>query len=105
MGIVHSVNEEHVHDTNPLVSLVYLISGILALLLALRFLFILFGAHNTGFVNFVMRVTQPFVQSFYGILGQNFPYLGVRIEIESLIALLLIWLVASIIVAVFRQVH
>lgn len=105
MGITHSVHEEEHSHSNPLLGIIYFLTGVFALLIALRFIFILLGAQNTGFVNFVLRVTQPFVQPFYGIFGQSFVYGGARLEIESLLAILVLWVIASLLSAVFRMFH
>lgn len=51
-------------------NVVYVLLGLLQALLALRFLFLLFGA-NAGslFVNFVYALSEPFVAPFNGIFG------------------------------------
>jgi hypothetical protein len=66
---------------------VYYIGGVLLALLALRFIFELFGAsENSGFVTFIYGLTDIFVSPFYGIFGE--PTRGnSRLETSTLVAM------------------
>ena len=79
-------------DSSPMyrvVQLVYFIGGLVEALLALRFIFQLLGANRgSQFVDFIYDLSQPLVAPFFGIFGST-PAFGVgRLEIETLVALL-----------------
>ena len=74
---------------NRVVQLVYFLGGLVEALLALRFIFQLLGANRgSQFVDFIYDLSQPLVAPFFGIFGST-PAFGVgRLEIETLVALL-----------------
>lgn len=77
-------------------TLVNLIFAIIVSLVALRLLFTLFGANQlNGFVAWVYAASQPFVAPFAGIF-QDLSIFGGRIEMATLVALLVYGLVAGI---------
>ena len=77
-------------------TLINLIFGIIVSLVALRFLFTLFGANQlNGFVSWVYTASQPFVAPFSGIF-QDLSVFGGRIEMATLVALVVYGLVAGI---------
>ncbi len=81
---------------------VYLVAGVLNLLLGIRFLFKLFGAASNGVVQMIYRLTDPMVAPFRGIFqSTNVPQAGV-FEVESLLAIATIALLAYFIVAILR---
>lgn len=100
------VEESHTHDegssvnalSNPIAAVVYYIAGLISLILAIRFLLIFLGANNTGVVNWVYQITQPFVAPFYGIFGKTALYGNARIEWESLFAIIAIGIISYAIV-------
>lgn len=102
----HVDGEDHVHEINPVIAtiiqVVYYLAGVVSLLLGLRFILILVGANNTGFVSWVFQITQPFVSPFYGILGNSIIYDTARIEWESLFAIVVVGIVAYIIAGFLR---
>ena len=67
--------------------IIYYIGGILLALLALRFIFALFGAwEGNAFVTFIYDITDVFVAPFTGIFGE--PERGVsRFESSTLVAM------------------
>ena len=102
----HSVDNDTVQETNPAASMaiqiVYYLAGVISLLLGLRFVLFLLGANNTGIVNWVFQITQPFVSPFYGIFGNTILYGDARIEWESLVAIIAIGIIAYIVAGFLR---
>lgn len=90
------------HATNRGIEIVYYIAGVLSLLLGLRFVLILLGANNTGIINLVYQVTQPFVTPFYGIFGNTVIYGNARVEWESLLAVVAVAIIAYIVAGFLR---
>ncbi len=87
---------------NKGIQIVYYLAGVLALLIGIRFLLILLGARNTGIVNFVYQLTQPFVSPFYGIFGQTIAYGSSRLEFESLLAVIFLGVILVIVTGFIR---
>jgi uncharacterized protein YggT (Ycf19 family) len=55
-----------------LANILYVLLGLLEAILALRFVFLIFGANPAnGFVTFIYNISHPFVAPFYGIFGQS----------------------------------
>ena len=50
-------------------AIVWYIIGFLEVLLAVRFIFLLLGANNTGFTAMIYDITHPFVTLFQGIFA------------------------------------
>lgn len=75
--------------------IVYFIVGAIAVLLAVRFVLLLFAANNTApFVNFMYTITQPFVYPFQGIFGE--PVFGASVvEWASLVAIAVYMLIGA----------
>jgi len=48
---------------------IWYIVGLLDILLALRIIFLMLGAHNTGFASLIYGITDPFVSLFKGIFA------------------------------------
>lgn len=79
--------------------IVYLIYGILAGLLAIRFIFSLLGANRSNaFADLIYTVTGPFVAPFRGLFNVNTDYGVSRLDIESLVAIIVYGLIAWVIV-------
>jgi hypothetical protein len=99
-----NLGEDHelAHTSSTAAAIVYYIAGLLSLLLGLRFLLQLLGANNTGVVNWVYAVTQPFVAPFYGIFGTTVLYGNARIEWESLLAIVAVGIIAYVIAGFLR---
>ncbi len=92
-----------VRSYNPLAGVIYLVAGIIEVLLALRFVFLLFNVNGIDLVNFVYNITYIFVQPFYGLFGHTFISGTPRIEFESLIAIFVVAIVATLLAAVIRM--
>jgi hypothetical protein len=84
-------------------NIIYVVFGLLELTLALRFLFLLFGANrSSGFVTFVYTLSSFFVSPFYGIFGSTsynrsffYPATIIAMLIYAVVAWALIRLVAA----------
>lgn len=114
MHDVHSLADHDIgddtHSHSPaatvgwgLSSIIYTIGGVIALFLAIRFLFVLLGAGNAGIVNFVYQLTGPFVAPFFGLFNKTALFGTSRIEIESLLAIILVAIVTYLIAGIFRS--
>ena len=79
-------------------TIINFVIGIIELILALRFLFRLFGALPTSsLVNWVYSTSAPFVEPFVGILPNiNFGARSV-LELTTLVALIIFGIIAAII--------
>lgn len=87
---------------NKLIQLVYFIVGVIVALLGIRFVLQLLGASEaSGFVNFIYRLTEPLVAPFYGIFQTTVAYGAARLELESVVAMVIYtligWGIASLI--------
>lgn len=49
------------------IQVVWLIAGLISLLLVVRGIFLLLGAHDVGFASFLYAISAPFVAPFAGI--------------------------------------
>lgn len=87
--------------------IVWFILAIIGAILVVRFILLLFGARQgVPFVEFWYGISAPFVAPFAGIFGNDTynTYAGSRLEIESLVALLVYALIAYLIVLAIRLV-
>jgi hypothetical protein len=74
---------------------VWFVAGVLLVLLAFRFVFIMLGANpNNGFVDFIYDVSHPFAAPFFGIFGYTQTLGTARVEWSTLVAMLVYALVA-----------
>lgn len=85
--------------TNIAARVVYVISGIITGLLAIRFLLSLLGANPlNSFANIIYDLSRPLVAPFFGLFNYN-AQLGVaRFEFETLIAIVVYGLIAWVLV-------
>ncbi len=90
------------HSANKSIQIVQYLAGVLALLVGVRFVLLLLGARNTGIVQFVYQITEPFVAPYYGILGQSVTYGPARFEVASILAVVGIGVIAFIIIGFIR---
>ena len=68
---------------------IYILGGILITLLGIRVLLSLLGANReNAFADFIYGVTYPFVQPFFGLFGYEVEYGVSRLEIETIVAIL-----------------
>jgi hypothetical protein len=81
-----------------LARLVWIVASIIIALLAIRFFFILFGANpGNGFVDFIYNVSYPFARPFFGIFGYHLRYGTSRVEMASIVAIVIYGLAAYLI--------
>lgn len=86
--------------------IVWLLFGILASLLALRFVLVLLAANQSnGFANLIYSATYPFVAPFFGLFGSRFQYGVTRVEVETLVAIAVYALVTWAIVKLIRIIR
>lgn len=78
--------------------IIWTIAMIIVVILAIRFVFILLGANTAnGFVNFIYNISYPFARPFFGIFSYHIHYGVSRVEIASLIGIVIYLLVAYLI--------
>lgn len=84
------------HSTNLIAKIVWYITGILLVLLGLRFILALLGANTTnGFANFIYGVSHPFIAPFFSLFNyHNYTYGTSHFEIYTLVAMLVYGLIA-----------
>lgn len=81
--------------------LVWFIAGLISIIIALRFVFLLLGANrDAGFTDFIYSLSAPFVAPFVGIFGE--PTYGTSVfEVSSLLAIVIYALIAWAITKLF----
>lgn len=68
--------------------LAQIITGIVASLLAIRFVLSLLGANRgNSFAELIYGLTQPLVAPFFGLFGYTMKYGVARFELETLVAI------------------
>lgn len=78
--------------------LVYIIGGTLLALLGIRVLLSLLGANTANaFANLIYSVTYPFVAPFFGLFGYEVEYGVSRLEVETIVAMLIYGLIIILI--------
>lgn len=97
---VSDPNVESSHANNVMERVVYLIFGLIESLLAIRFVISMFGANTTnGFANFIYSTTQPLVAPFFNLFNyNNYQYGVARIEIFTIVAMIVYSLLAWLII-------
>ena len=87
--------DQKVDNTSLAARIVWFISGVLATLLAFRFVFILLGANSSnGFADFIYNVSHPFAAPFFGIFDYTQVYGEAKFEVSTLVAIFVYLLVA-----------
>ena len=79
---------------------VWYVIGVIDVLLALRFAFLLLGAQNTGFASILYQVSYPFMALFKGIFpspGSSTGYFDTAAVLAVIVYLLLGWGIVSLI--------
>lgn len=78
--------------------LIGIIGGVLLSLLAIRVLLSFLGANrDNAFADFIYTITYPFVAPFFGLFGYEVEYGVSRLEIETLVAMVIYGLVIILI--------
>jgi uncharacterized protein YggT (Ycf19 family) len=74
---------------------IWFIAGVILVLLAFRFVFVLLGANPAnGFANFIYTVSHPFAAPFFGLFGYSLHYGISRLEVSTLVAMAVYALIA-----------
>ena len=74
---------------------IWFIAGIIIALLAIRFILILLGASmGSTFVSFIYDLSYPFAVPFFGIFGYTLQYGVSRLELSTLVAIIIYALIA-----------
>lgn len=84
---------------------IWFLTHTLSVLLALRFLFLLFGANLSGIVLFIYTITQPIVFLFSGIfpvVSTSTPGYSATFEMASLLAIAFVYLFAVLVLSIIR---
>lgn len=75
--------------------LIYLVLGVLEAILGLRVVLSLLGANaSNGFANLIYSISYPFVSPFFGLFRYQFQAGVSRLEIETIVAMIVYGLVA-----------
>ena len=86
---------EHDHNKFVAARVIWFIAGVIEVLLALRFLFVLLGANSgNGLVSFIYAVTYPLVVPFFGIFGYHYQAGVANFEVATLVAMAIYALIA-----------
>lgn len=101
--IVETEVDRHSSDepARQLQSFIMTVTSAIAGLLAVRFLLVVFAANpNNAFTNFIYDITQPLVAPFQGLFGidTTIEETGSQLEIETLVAIVVYYLVGWLIV-------
>lgn len=90
------VNNKQEFGLAKINQVVWFITGLINIIIALRFIMLLLGANAVSIVGLVYNLSYPFVVPFYGIFGQ--PRIGESyFETASLVAILVYTLIAYLI--------
>ncbi len=82
--------------------LINLFFGAIISIVALRFIFRLLGANaDNSIVSWIYNASQPLVSPFFGIFNHDINVLTGRFEMETLLALIVYGVIASILASVF----
>ena len=74
---------------------IWFVAGVIIVLLALRFLFVLLGANrDNGFVDLIYTLLYPFAAPFFGIFSYDVSYGESRFELSTLVAMAIYALIA-----------
>jgi len=100
-------NSEHQKPTLVVLAhLVWIIGTVVSIILAIRFLLILFAANSAnGFVNFIYTISYPLARPFFGIFNYQIHYGVSRVEFASLVGIAIYSLIAYLIAKVLTINH
>ena len=88
-------NEGTADATHTATNVVWYVAGVLLVLLAFRFVFMLLGANQANeFANFVYTISYPFAAPFFGLFGYTINYGVSQLELSTLVAMAVYALVA-----------
>ena len=90
--------QNHYSTMTNIAHFIWVIAMIVSALLAVRFFLILFGANSiNGFVNFIYTISYPFARPFFGMFSYKIQYGVSRVEIASLVGIVIYSLAAYLI--------
>lgn len=96
-------NRSSISGANLIEQIIWTIAAIITVLLALRFIFVLFGANpSNGFANFIYNTSHPLVSPFFSLFNYHVYIKGTsRFEGYTLVAmviyLLFAWLLTRLV--------
>jgi hypothetical protein len=97
------------HGSGLIGGLISLFFGVIISIVALRFIFRLLGANaDNSIVSWIYNASQPLVSPFFGIFGHDVNLLTGRFELDTLIALIVYGIIASVLSNAFggyRRTH
>lgn len=107
--VVHDDVDRRDRTASKLEQVIWFIITVVLVLILIRFVLLLFGA-RTGvpFVDFWYGLTAPLIKPFAGMFGNldtYNEYNGMRIELESLVAMLVYGLIGYLIVLGVRLIR
>lgn len=86
--------------------MVSLFFGLILSIVALRFLFRLLGANpSNSIVSWIYEASQPLVAPFFGIFNHDISLMTGRLELETLLALVVYGVIASLITGLFGRTY
>ncbi|HVC36168.1 MAG TPA: YggT family protein [Candidatus Dormibacteraeota bacterium] len=75
--------------------IIWFIGGVVLVILAFRFVFVLLGANPANsFANFIYQISHPLAAPFFGIFGYSISYGVSRVELSTLVAMVVYALIA-----------
>lgn len=82
---------------------IYILLVAVEIILALRFILILLGANTSNqFMRLIISVSRPVVAPFSGLVSDSITLWGFRIDLVSLVALIVLMLVAYGVLEIIR---
>ena len=82
------------HRQNVASRIIWFIVGIINVILAIRFVFVLLGANAAnGLADFVYTVSQPLVSPFFNLFNYQYIDDGARFEVFTLVAIVVYTLI------------
>ncbi len=89
------VSEKRTDGVRTASNVVWFIAGIIIVLLAFRFVFMLLGANQDNqFANLIYNLSYPFAAPFFGLFGYTLHYGVSQFELSTLVAILVYALIA-----------
>lgn len=85
---------------------VYLMVGITEFVLLMRLILTMLGANKLNvFASFIYTTTYPIVSPFYDLFNNTFVYGVARLEVETLVAMLIVWAVSWVVIRLIQIVQ
>jgi hypothetical protein len=97
----HKVHNTAKKSTFPFDQIIWYVTGVVQVLLAIRFIFKMLGANTVGFVEFAYSITDPLAVPFIGIFNVSTSGKYI-IEWSTIIAMIVYFLIAHGIVKLLK---